>query len=212
MTEQDSQSEADDADLALRMTKKDEDALTTVIELYGPRVRGFLRKNFGDTLQQLELDEVFNQAVFNVWRFAQRFQPDKGGLRGWFIRIARNAAVSLIRGETKHLARELEEDPAYDPAEAYEDVSPDVDPTESRRLEKLEHFMSNELIGTEREVALNCFKTGGEADSVRLAVVLGKTRGYIDTVKSKVKKKIAEAMLKWEAEERRQRVGNELRR
>lgn len=48
----------------------------------------------------------------------------------------------------------------------------------------------NKLVGFERTIALNCFTTGGEADGVRLAAKLGKTRNYVDTVKSKVKKKI----------------------
>lgn len=65
----------------------------------------------------------------------------------------------------------------------------------------LDHFINHELVGNEREIALNCFKTGGQADSVRLAALLGKTRNYVDTVKSKVKKKIKEAILKFEADE-----------
>jgi RNA polymerase sigma factor (sigma-70 family) len=202
MSEQDPLIEIDDKMLALRMKEKDEAALDTVIETYGPKVMGFLHLKFGDVLRPPELDEVFNRAVFNVWRFADRFNPDRGGMRGWFIRIARNAALSFIRGETKHLAQTLEFDPAYDPADDCDDVSPDIDSKEAKRLEHLDRFINHELVGNEREIARNCFKTGGEADSIRLAALLGKTRKYVDTVKSKVKRKITESMLKWEAEER----------
>jgi RNA polymerase sigma factor (sigma-70 family) len=201
MSEQDPLIEIDDEMLAFRMTQKDEAALDTVIETYGPKVRGFLHQQFADVLRPPELDEVFNRAVFNVWRFADRFNLNKGSMRGWFIRIARNAALSLIRGETKHMTQTLEFDPAYDPADDCEDVSPDINSKEARWLDQLDTFINYELVGNEREVARNCFKTGGEADSVRLAALLGKTRKYVDTVKSKVKKKITEAMLKWEANE-----------
>ena len=109
--------EVDDESLALRMMEKDEEALGALLKIYGPKVRGYLKQKFGDVLRQPELDEVFNRAAFNVWRFADRFRPECGGLRGWFIRIARNAAFSLLRGENRHLAKDLEYDPAYDPAE-----------------------------------------------------------------------------------------------
>lgn len=48
-------------------------------------------------------------------------------------------------------------------------------------------------------VALNFFTIGGDPDIGRLAAKLGKPRSNIDTVKSKVKKKIREAVLALEA-------------
>ena len=190
----------DDEALALRMMEQDQDALDAVLEVYGPKVQGFLKQKFGDVLKEPELDEVFNRAVFNLWRFADRFKPDRGGMRGWFIRIARNAAISMLRAETRNLAKDLEFEPTYDPAEDHPDTSPDVDSKEHRRLQQLDDFLHNKLTGFERIVALNCFKAGGEADTGRLAALYGKTRQNVDTVRSKVKRKITQWMLDMESQ------------
>ena len=195
MADKEAQPQVDDVVLVLQMMEKDEDALTTVLAVYGPKVRGFLKQKFGDVLKEPELDEVFNRAAFNVWRFADRFRPERGNFRGWFIRIARNMALSVLRGETRHLAKDLEYDPAYDPADDFLDTSPDVDSKDFRRLNQLDDFLQNKLTGFERIVGLNCFKSGGEPDTARLAALHGKTRQNVDTVRSKVKKKITQAML-----------------
>ena len=187
--------EIDDDALILRMLDKDETALEEILYVYGPKVMGFLRKSFGDALNEPELHETFNRAAFNLWRFADRFKPERGSLRGWFIRIARNAAIGVLRGETRHLAKDLEYDPAYDPADDHPDASPDVDSKENGRLQKLHDFIHNKLTGFERIVAINCFKAGAEPDTARLAAIYGKTRQNVDTVRSKVKKKIVQWML-----------------
>ena len=199
--------EVDDVKLALRMTERDESALRTVLELYGPKVKGYLSKQFGEVLDDAERDAVLNAAAWKVWEAADTYNADKGGLRGWFIRIARNEAISHIRGQRKHHSEPLKEDPTVDD----DDVSPAVDSSDRTRLERLYDFIHNNLTGIEKLVALNCFTVGGDADSVRLAAKLGKTRNYIDTVKSKVKKKIREAVLSLEAMEAAERGSDDSR-
>jgi RNA polymerase sigma factor (sigma-70 family) len=189
------------------MAEKDESALCTVLEIYGPRVKGYLSKQFGEVLDDTERDAVLNEAAFKVWAAARTYNADKGGLRGWFLRVARNAAISHIRGEKKHHRATLDEDPAIDD----DDVSPVVDCIDYTRLKRLHDFIHNRLTGIEKMVALNCFTVGGDADSVRLAAKLGKTRAYIDTVKSKVRKKVREAVLSLEAMEAVERVSDDRR-
>lgn len=197
MSEQDGSPQFDDRQLALRMAQKDEAALATVLELYGPKVKGFLRKQFGSVLDGGELDYVFNEAALKVWRCAHRFDAVKGSMRGWFVRIARNTAISHIRGEQRHQAERLDHDPADD----CEAPGPAVDSKEHKRLERLNSFIQDELVGIEQTVALNCFAVGGDPDLARLAAKLGRSRGYVDTVKSKVKKKITMTVLAMEAGE-----------
>jgi len=66
-------------------------------------------------------------------------------------------------------------------------------------LMALYDFIDNKLTGFERIVARNCFVAGGEADITRLAALNGKDRQNVDTVKSKVKKKITQALLEWDS-------------
>lgn len=187
----------DDAELARRMAAGDQAALVTMLAVYGPGVKGYLHNQFGQVLDDGECDEVLNQAALNLWLAASRYDHTEGGLRGWFTRIARNAAISLIRGETKHQAEPLN----VDPAEDLDDICPVVEASDYDRLKKVEDFINNKLEGIEKIVALNCFTIGGDPDIGRLAAKLGKPRSNIDTVKSKVKKKIREAVLALEASE-----------
>jgi RNA polymerase sigma factor (sigma-70 family) len=189
----------DDEELVLRMMEKDESALLTLLEAYGPKVKGYLKKHFGDVLKAPELEDAFSKAAFNVWRFAERFKPECGSLRGWFLKIARNAAISVLRAESRHMAKALEYDPLYDPADDYPDESPDIDSKEHHRLRELDNILYNILTGLEQIVALNDFKAGGEANTGRLAAMHGKTRQNIYTTRSKVKKKIVQMMLESES-------------
>jgi RNA polymerase sigma factor (sigma-70 family) len=191
--------EIDEETLVLRMMEKDESALVELVKVFGPKVRGYLRIKFGEDLKEPELHQAFNRAFFNAYRFAEKFNPEKGGLRGWLIRIARNAAISIIRAEERHQAKDLEYDPSYDPADDCDDMSPDVDSKEHARLTALYDFINNKLTGFERIVARNCFIAGGEADIGRLVALYGKDRQNVDTVKSKVKKKITQALLDWDS-------------
>jgi DNA-directed RNA polymerase specialized sigma24 family protein len=191
--------EDDDETLLLRMMEKDEAALAEVLRRYGPRVQGFLRARFGDVLRDPERREVLNVAAFSLYRFAERFKAGKGTLRGWFFKIARNAAISFLRGEKRHTAQELEYEPAYDPAEDHPDDCPDVDSKEHKRLKELDNIIFSKLTGFEQIVAINDFKAGGDADSERLAALHGKTLNNVYATRSKVKKKILEMMRDWDS-------------
>ena len=199
MPKQEPLAQVDDEDLALRMMEGDQDALRTALKAYGPKVKGFVRKQFGDQLDQSERDYVFQQSLINFWEKISTYDTDKGSLRGWWIRIARNAAIDHIRGEKRHKAEALD-DPADDNNDDCGDVELVEDSKEKKRLERVHDFIHNKLVGDEKIVALNCFAIGGDPDIVRLAAKLGKARGYVDTVKSKVKKKIIEFVLALESD------------
>ena len=82
----------DEQTLAQRMSQGDEGALRMVLVTFGPKVKGCLLKHFGGALDRAEIDEAFNVAAFNVWRFADRFDQTQGSFGGWFLRIAQRAA------------------------------------------------------------------------------------------------------------------------
>ena len=198
MPEQDPPAQIDDEDLALQMMEGDQGALRAAIKAYAPKVKGYLRKQFGDQLDRSERDYVFQQSLINFWEKIRTYDTNKGSLRGWWIRIARNAAIDHIRGEKRHKAEKLD-DPADDNIDDCGDVELIEDSREKKRLDRVHDFIHNKLEGDERTVALNCFAIGGDPDIVRLAAKLGKARAYVDTVKSKVKKKIKEFVLALEA-------------
>ncbi len=194
----------DEESLILRMMDREESALTEWLKLYGPKVWGFLKRQYGDRLRDPEIDEALNRTAFNLWRFADRFNPERGSLRSWIIRIAQNAAVSILRGESKHLAKDLEYDPSYDPA----DASWEDDPTEAAsksqcQAEQLDEIIRNHLTGNEQTVAEADLAAGGTADAGRLAALLGTSKNAIYVTRTHYRTKVRRLM-----QERESRLQN----
>lgn len=185
----------DEVSLVLRMMDKDQSALAEWLKLYGPKVFGFLKQRYGDKLRDQEIEEALNQTAFNLWRFADRFKPDKGSLRSWIIRIAQNAAVSILRGETKHLAKDLEYEPAYDPADCWwEEDEPDSESKSQWRAEQLDDIIQNHLKGNEQAVSKADLASGGSADTGRLAALLGTSKNAIYVARTNYREKVRKLM------------------
>ena len=200
----DSDPQIEDARLAGRILAGDAEALRAVYEAYGPKIRGFLAKQFGDQLDDAERDDVFQISLVKLWQKIGTYQAAKGTLRQWWIFIARNSALDRIDGRKRCGADELD-DPGVqrDESDSVDAPSPRV----ARRLERVYEFIHNRLKGHERIVGINCFVVGGDPDIARLAALLERDRGYVDTVKSKVKRKIKEFVLALEhADDEREEV------
>ena len=161
----------DDEALALRMMDGDEDALRDVLRVHGGKVRGWLKKHYGDVLRPPEIEEAFNRAAYNVWRFAGKFDPSIGPLGGWFLRIAQRAAESILRDECSHCAKCLEYEPSYDPAGDCADGETEIGKLEKQRLVQQDYIIEHKLVGHEKEIVKADLAAGGprQADNGRLA-------------------------------------------
>jgi DNA-directed RNA polymerase specialized sigma24 family protein len=106
----------DQIDLMRRLVQKDQDALALLLQVYGPKLKGWLRARFGAVLQSAEIDEALSVTAYNAWRFADRYAASRAPLEAWLIAIAGNAARSILRSETRHRRKQLEYDERYDPA------------------------------------------------------------------------------------------------
>ena len=86
----------------LRLLKgRDQDGLRHLLAEYGPKIKWYLRKEFPRALDDTGIADALNQAALRVWRSIDTFDPQKGTLRGWFYKIARNAALSIVQRENK---------------------------------------------------------------------------------------------------------------
>ena len=93
------------------------DALAAVFERLGPSVRAVGRRIVGDGAA----DDVVQETFERLWRHAARFDPRRGSLDAWVLRIARNAALGQLRRTRRHLdlgAGPEPSDPDRGPAEA----------------------------------------------------------------------------------------------
>lgn len=189
-----------DVKLVCRIAEhRDKDALTLLVSRCTPRAMGYLNKQFAGRLQEPERDQAVNDAFHNVWRFADRFKPSEGDFGSWLIRIVQRAALSIIRGEKKHLAKELEFDPAYDPASDCDDEQSECGSGQMTRVEMLEDIIENELTGFEQIVARRDAAVGGSADSHTLAAEFGRSLNTVYATRTKVREKIRSRILEREA-------------
>jgi len=84
------------------------DALAAVFGRLGPPVRAVGRRIVGDGAA----DDVVQETFERVWRHAGRFDPHRGSLDAWVLRIARNAALGQLRRTRHHVDLAVVPEPA----------------------------------------------------------------------------------------------------
>ena len=186
----------DEQALARQMSLGDQDALRAAVTVFGGKVRGWLRKTFGHVLQTAELDEAFNVATYNVWRFADRFDASKGSLGGWYLKIAQRAAESILRRDASHRQKSLEYDPSFDPTIDYSKRSGDDRPYFAPEcIRDLGQVINKRLVGLQQAIILADIAAGGQADNERLAEIHRTTVNSIKVSRSKARKNVLKAMV-----------------
>ncbi len=75
------------------------EALAALFAHLGPQVRATGRRIVGDA----GADDVVQETFERVWRNAHSFDPRRGTLDAWVLRIARNAALGQLRRTRPHI-------------------------------------------------------------------------------------------------------------
>jgi RNA polymerase sigma factor (sigma-70 family) len=78
--------------IAEGLLARDEQALRSLLDVYGPKVRGWLNSRFDPATA----DDALNRALDKVWAYAS-FRPGEGSLGGWFLRTAYHCALDVLR-------------------------------------------------------------------------------------------------------------------
>ena len=84
--------------LQLVAENRDKTAFARLFDHFAPRVKGFLRRN---GTAEAQLDDVVQEVMIKVWRYAERFDPKKGKLTTWIFTITRNVRIDLLRKENR---------------------------------------------------------------------------------------------------------------
>jgi RNA polymerase sigma-70 factor, ECF subfamily len=90
-----------DAALVGRIAAGEHDALRELYARYGALAHSLARRLLGD--RQLA-EEVVQDVFFTFWRQARRYDPDRGRVATWLIRLTRNRAVEQLRGDPPAVA------------------------------------------------------------------------------------------------------------
>ena len=82
--------------LMARVASGDERAFAELYDELAPTLYGIVLRVVRDPAQS---EEVTQEVFVELWRQAARFDPARGGVRGWAVMIAHRRAVDRVRSE-----------------------------------------------------------------------------------------------------------------
>ena len=86
--------EQDDATLLRRMAEGDEQALGVLYDRWNAIVHGVVARMLR---QPDDVEDVVEEAFWQAWRQASRFDPTRGAVQTWLLTIARSRALDRVR-------------------------------------------------------------------------------------------------------------------
>ena len=111
----------DDAALLARIRERDEQAMELLHARFAASIRAIALRV---TRAERFADEVTQDVFMAVWREPERFDPQRGALAPWLLRLARNKAIDLVRREASISRRTADVDLSF--TEAPDDVHDEV--------------------------------------------------------------------------------------
>ena len=192
-----SQSCEKDAHIARAMASGNRQGLELFLAEYGGRLRGYLLRRYGACLQESDLEEALSAAIFNIWRFADRYDSTKASLGSWAIRIAQRTAQDVIRRELRHRTLPLDVDLASLSPRDNNGLPASRDVSRERLLADLDDAIQ-QLPPLQKAIILADLAAGadGIADAGRLARALGTSKGSIYVSRIKARENVYREMVK----------------
>lgn len=165
------------------------DGLQRLLQDHGALLRSRLRKDFGNTLDDSEIDEVMSAMVFKVWNMAGRFDASKGSLRAWASVITHNTARRFLETRRRIFMR-----PESD-LDRFPSSGPISGPISARqRLLADLHRCLRELPPLQGAVLQADLAAGGSAPAEPLAKRFATTANSIYVSRQKGRKALRKAM------------------
>ena len=84
------------------VARGDDAAFARLYDLLSPRVFGLARRVLRDPAQA---EEMAQEVLVEVWRSANRFDPERGSGLSWVLTIAHRRTVDRVRSEQARTAR-----------------------------------------------------------------------------------------------------------
>jgi len=92
-----------DQELVRRLAADDAAALEEVYQRYAPRCKGIAFRLLRDDARA---EDAVQEAFLALWRHRQGLVVRTGGISPWLYTVTRNAALAIMRSESRRTARE----------------------------------------------------------------------------------------------------------
>lgn len=180
------------------MRERDGRGLRLLLHSHGARIRGMLRRIFGASLTDIEIDDALSRATFRAWQRIDSFDADRGALRAWYLTIARNAALEILRERRGLGWQNAGGDVDLLPAPTAVATSDDpamLTPAPSRAFLDVLQQCIDALPRLQRQVIRADLQSGDIADAGELAAALQTTKNSIYVTRSNARKALRKALL-----------------
>jgi RNA polymerase sigma-70 factor, ECF subfamily len=167
-----------DVALVVAISRGDHGALEVVYRRHGPAVYGMALRVLRDADRA---GDVVQDVMCGLWDRPERFDPDRGALRPYLLRVAHGRAVDIVRAEVRRANREA----GQAPTDELEDTDLEREVIALLRAESVREAITR-LSPAERE-AIDLAYFGGHTYR-DVAVILGIPEG---TVKSRIRLALA---------------------
>jgi RNA polymerase sigma-70 factor, ECF subfamily len=127
-----------DAELVRRMRSRDERALGAFYDRWFPVVHGVVSRMLESPD---DVEDVVEEAFWQAWRQAERFDVERGSVQTWLLTIARSRALDRLRAR-----RRLREEPLVDSSDAEADTSAPTSAAPSDPLADAEHAERSQIV------------------------------------------------------------------
>jgi RNA polymerase sigma-70 factor, ECF subfamily len=87
-----------DEDLAARIAGGESRALEALYDRHASQVLGLALKIMGD---RAAAEDVLQETFWRAWKLSASYQAERGNVRAWLFRIARNLAIDAYRRRNK---------------------------------------------------------------------------------------------------------------
>lgn len=108
-----------DVDLIRRLAADEPTALEDAYRAYAPRCKAVAHRILRDDARA---EDAVQEAFFALWRHRNGLVARTGGIGPWLYTVTRNAALALLRADSRRVAREERayvEEPATDPFDEF---------------------------------------------------------------------------------------------
>jgi RNA polymerase sigma-70 factor (ECF subfamily) len=126
----DGAAEPEDVSLLRRMAAGDEQALGALYDRWHAVVHGVVARMLR---QPDDVEDVVEEAFWQAWRQASRFDPTRGAVQTWLLTIARSRALDRVRSLRRRREEPLEGDDGQAAALQTAEGDPGLDAEASER-------------------------------------------------------------------------------